>query len=254
MSLLFFDADESLVLEKNRGELPSSIAMVYSQFKDPVAQTELAELQQLYPPGGNSSWIERCDYLICNVAPKLIPLATLLVEDPLSWNAIQYKELSNSESISLISNVGSYFITASLNRLIPRIVPELRLNPAGNSLFPDFIVRCLTYPGLPLKTKQSRKVPCMTAKGGPSNVPDGVELKVGDGTPHMPHCGLHLDIDWCITDDRLAIIDVLLAWIRLCDHKDDNAGKSSSTTPKYEYSGVKWISLYRDNIIQKSLF
>jgi len=149
-----------------------------------------------------------------------------------------------NKTSSAIGKLHSQQVSSEIQRAIKSFCGDLFVEN-GHSLYPDLILSKNDYSELTPQTKGTKtkriKGPCYNGKK-PSNVPDGLEIKTNNRKTmrvdaHACHAGLHLGVTWDYEVEgkfeRFRINDILIAYIRLCDH---TKGKRNLDTTTYKAS------------------
>jgi hypothetical protein len=156
-------------------------------------------------------------------------------------------------SCGVVPNLESQQISAEVKRfLLSKQGLDGLIRENGGSMYPDLLLTEFDYSFLPFQS-QDKPVsgPCLKNKPSPipSNVPDGCEIKTNQSPrikvdAHGAHPGLHLGITWGIVDDRVAISDIWIAYIRVKDYSISD-GRVDVTTKKRSFGHDPFISILR---------
>jgi hypothetical protein len=122
----------------------------------------------------------------------------------------------------------------------------------GNSIYPDLIRSDVDYNFLPFQNRnQIIHGPCLKnkKKPKPSNVPDGCEIKTNKSKTvrvdaHGAHPGLHLAFTWEYYGNKINILDIWIAYIRISDHTISD-GNVDVTTKKRSFGHSPFLSILR---------
>ena len=156
-------------------------------------------------------------------------------------------------SARAIPNIESQQLSAQVERFLlsdDGVGDLVRAN--GKSIYPDLIRREADYSFLPFQSRSKpNHGPCLKNRKQPkpSNVPDGCEIKTNRSPKikvdaHGAHPGLHLGITWEQRDVRVHILDVWIAYIRVCDYTISD-GRVDVTTKKRSFGHRHFVSLTR---------
>jgi len=156
-------------------------------------------------------------------------------------------------SCGVVPNLESQQISAEVKRfLLSKQGLDGLIRENGGSMYPDLLLTEFDYSFLPFQS-QDKPVsgPCLKNKASPipSNVPDGCEIKTNQSPrikvdAHGAHPGLHLGITWGIVDDKVAISDIWIAYIRVKDYSISD-GRVDVTTKKRSFGHDPFISILR---------
>ena len=121
---------------------------------------------------------------------------------------------------------------------------------AGNSKsdYPDLFIKTYDYSKLPARTRNDKEIGAAVRgkERKPVRVPDGLEIKTSRNNAnidcHYPHVGLHLMLSFITTGERVAVDDVLAAFLRHDDYRI-TVPKTKATTLKASFSRALFVSL-----------
>jgi hypothetical protein len=190
---------------------------------------------------------------------ELFDKAVARIADKDAQEARSYKALLEkcrelgTKSCGTVPNLESQQISAEVKRfLLSKQGLDGLIRETGGSIYPDLVLAGLDYSFLPF---QKRDIPvsgpCLKNPKSPipSNVPDGCEIKTNQGRrikvdAHGAHPGLHIGITWDFREDRIAIYDLWIAYIRVKDYSISD-GRVDVTTKKRSFRHDPFISLLR---------
>jgi len=121
---------------------------------------------------------------------------------------------------------------------------------AGNSKsdYPDLFLTTYDYSKLPVRARDDQEIGA-AVRGKlrkPIRVPDGLEIKTSRNGAnidcHFPHVGLHLMLSFVTTGEKVAVDDVLAAFLRHDDYRI-TVPKTKATTLKASFSRAPFVSL-----------
>lgn len=156
-------------------------------------------------------------------------------------------ELLKHEQVLLDFVAGDTVSIVVTGHLLARY-PGSALGGNSKSDYPDLFIKTNEYSGLPVRTRNDAEIGAAVRgpQRKPIRVPDGLEIKTSRDNAnidcHYPHVGLHLMLSFITTGERVAVDDVLAAFL----HKDDyriSVRRTEATTVKASFSRAPFISL-----------
>jgi hypothetical protein len=164
-----------------------------------------------------------------------------------SANVTKIDELLLRQDV-LLSFIAGDTVSRVVTKYLLSNDPTATLAENSKSDYPDIFVKSHDYSMLPVRSRKDEYIgAALRGKDRkPVRVPDGLEIKTSRNKAaidcHFPHVGLHLMLSFNKKGDKVAVDDVLVAFLRYDDYRITKP-KTEATTLKASFSRAPFVSL-----------